>query len=203
LQLTSDVHITWKDDQAWRNRLVSKGLEDPIYTIDANIWHRRSSKRIGYYHAYVLCPSWFGCDLKSFFESCDDHSQTLSEFAGELLKRRIRLSRFTQGGDILFPQLLEVLPGWRGKGIGAGVFKTMLKVADAADFVVSVCAFQPHPLQFELGHPNEDSCPQILREYDAALESLRRYYVETFGAKPLRLGSRYYYLRIPATAFQT
>ena len=43
----------------------------------------------------------------------------------------------------------------------------------------------------------------VLLEHDAALESLRRYYVETFGAKPLRPGSRYYYVRIPATAFQT
>jgi GNAT superfamily N-acetyltransferase len=202
--LTPNVHITWKDDQAWRNRLVSKGLigKDPIYTIDANIWHRRSSKRIGYYHAYVLCPNWFGYDMKSFLWSCDAHSQPLLEFAEELLKSRIGLSRFTQGGEILFPELLELLPAWRGQGIGAAVFKAMLKVAEA-NFDVSVCAFQPDPLQFQQCPPHEDGGPQILREHDAALDSLRRYYVETFGAKPLRPGSRYYYVRIPATAFQT
>jgi GNAT superfamily N-acetyltransferase len=193
LQLTRDVHVTWKDDQA------SKGMieEESMVTIDANIWHRRSSKRIGYYHAYVLRPNWFGYDMKSFVWHCDAHSQPLLEFAVELLKSRIGLSRFTRGGEILFPELLEVLPAWRGEGIGAAVFKAMLKVAEAG-FDVSVCAFQPDPLQFKRCPRHEDGGPQVSREYDAALDSLRRYYVETFGAKPLRPGSPYYYLRIPA-----
>jgi GNAT superfamily N-acetyltransferase len=132
--------------------------------------------------------------MRSFLWSCDAHSQPLLEFAVELKESRIGLSRFTQGGEILYPELLEVLPAWRGQGIGAAVFNAMLKVAEA-NFDASVCAFQPDPLQFE-----QDDGPEILREHDAALESLCRYYVETFGAKPLRPGSRYYYLRLPAIA---
>jgi GNAT superfamily N-acetyltransferase len=163
--------------------------EESIVTIDADIWHRRSSKRIGYYHGYVLRPNWSGYDMKSFLWHCDACSQTLLEFAVELLESRIGLSRFTRGGEILLPELLELLPAWRGQGIGAAVFEAMLKVAEAS-FDVSVCAFQPDPLQFEQCPPHEDGGPQISREYDAALESLRRYYVETFGAKPCAPAAR-------------
>lgn len=61
----------------------------------------------------------------------------------------------------------------------------------------SLCMFNPHPLQFDaapLGEEQND--PETERAYDVALKSLRRYYVKSFGAKPLRPHSHYYYIRL-------
>lgn len=126
-ELTPDVYITWDDDQEWKDEQAYEGeIDDPIYEVVVNIWHRHSPERIGYLVAQVLFPE--GHNKHSFFELCDEHSQDLCEFAEEIKHHRIRLSPFTQDGPLLFPDRFEVLPQWRGQGIGAIVFKFAMYV---------------------------------------------------------------------------
>ena len=175
--VSPEVHILWH---------CYEDPEGPGSHINIDIWHERSPQRIGYLEAYIVpCNS----SMDNFIMMCDDHSQELLDFASELSQQRISLSRFFRDGDLLFPHLFEIAAPWRGQGIGAAVFKFMLE--QARDELVSVCAFNPHPLQF-----GEQHSPEEQREYDAALASLRRYYVETFGAKRLRPNGRYYYIRL-------
>jgi GNAT superfamily N-acetyltransferase len=187
-KLSADIFITWEQGEA-----VSDGEAIAVEQVDVNIWHRNSPERIGYYQGYIILCS--DLDIISFYCLCDEHSQPLCDFAGELMKSRFGLSRFTRDGEILFPHLLEILPAWRGQGIGAAVFKFMLKFADL-NFGASVCAFHPYPLQFKPSENGEEKNPETSRAYDAALKSLRNYYINSFGAKPLQRDSHYYYIRL-------
>jgi GNAT superfamily N-acetyltransferase len=126
---------------------------------------------------------------------CDYHDQTLCEFGEQLYGADTRLQQLLRGGELLFVHLIELIPAWRGHKIGSAVFQFMLEEAGRA-FGASVCIFEPVPLQFESPFPREAADPDTLLTYETAVGSLRRYYVQTFGARPLRRDSSYYYVRI-------
>jgi GNAT superfamily N-acetyltransferase len=193
--VSTAVHVTWKE-----TLLPDETDDTPVYEINANIWDGTIPRRIGYYQAYMLFPTEQCLDPRELYRVCDFHSQTLADFGEQLYGATAnRLKQLLRGGELLFVHLIEVLPTWQGRGIGAAVFRTMLEEARDT-FGATIAIFEPVPLQFESPFSREAADAETLRSYEAAVASIRRYYTRAFGARPLGRGRSYYYVRIPINA---
>ena len=187
-----DVHVTWKE-----NLLSEKTDDKPVYEINANVWHHATRRRIGYFQAYMLFPTEQGLDPDELYYLCDYHDQTLAEFGEQLYGATPkRLEQLLRGGELLFVHLVELLAEWHGRGIGAAVFRAILEEMRDT-FGASIAILEPVPFQFDSPFPREAADTEMLRAYETAVASIRRYYTNSFDAKPLRRGGSYYYVRIP------
>jgi GNAT superfamily N-acetyltransferase len=173
-------------------RLEFDTKHSPIYEVHADIYPSNSPERIGYIHGYVITTHAADFDLLRLFDTCDATSQTLCDFAQQLIDADFDLYEHCAGEAIFYFELLELLPNWQGRGLGLMAYRALERRLRKR-FGVQVTVFRPHPLQFESPFPAESCDAETLQAFERALTTLLEYYQVALGAKKLSDSSSYYY----------
>ena len=170
----------------------SSEYESRILKINADVWHREVAARIGYFRGFVLFPTKEELSSFQLHEVCDAHSQELTDFASAIYGSGVDVQVLCEGGELVFAELLELVPAWQGKGLGISVFKMILNEVRRR-FRASTCIIKPDPLQYVPPHPR-GTHPKAA-EYRASRKRLGAYYRKTLKARPLARNSEYYIFR--------
>lgn len=129
-------------------------------------------------------------DGESMFEVLDAHSRAIVEYYDPLFSpesnsfndRVLELVEHeVVGGNLLILDRLEVLPRYRGGGIGLEIMKHMIRRFSAGTGIIAI---KPFPLQFEVSDSNgieqgwraELALEKLPRNEKAATGKLREYY---------------------------
>jgi hypothetical protein len=179
----------------WATRRLPSEYRKTILELHADIWHRTSTVRIGYFHGYILFPTQEDLSTPELHDICDAESQQLMEFAGAIYSAHIDVRQLCDGGEIVFAELLEILPAWRGRGLGISAFRAITSEMSRRHFA-SICVFQPTPLQFTSPFPTSGVSEDIVRAHRTAKQRLTTLYRKHLRARKLARNSDYYYFRI-------
>ena|ERR1035437_505655 len=198
-RLRGKSHLVNLTDQTWlkwaARHLSSDDDDNVILEINASIWTAGQKRKSGYFTGYVVFPNEELLDNSSLHCICDAESQTLADFAEEFIIHEIDPLEFCDGGELLFADLLEIRKEFQGHGLGILAFSTILQEMRKA-YDVSVCLFQPHPLQYPSSTLAERANPKIRAAYRAAFNRLKSYYQNHLGAMKFAAKSKYWYARI-------
>lgn len=193
------VNLTNRAWLKWASRKISFE-EDAILEVNASIWTEGQKQKSGYFTGYIVFASRDFLDSSNLHYICDAESQTLADFAEQFLIHEIDLSEFCDGGELMFADLLEIRKEFQGQGLGVLAFSTILQEMRKA-YDVSVCLFQPHPLQYTSSTLAERANPKIRVAYHAAFNRLKTYYRNHLGATQFAAKSKYWYTRITDKKF--
>jgi GNAT superfamily N-acetyltransferase len=144
-------------------------------------------------------------DGESLFDACDAHSQTVHDYSCVLfdfrrhgLKRAIeRQFRLDGAGDILILDKIEVLPAYRGRGLGLAAACSFLDTFETGS---CLAVGEPYPLQFkEMTPKHAEWCKKMgvesfVAEENRAVAKLRAYW-SRLGFRRIR-GSKKYALSL-------
>lgn len=178
----------------WTARHLSSD-ENSILEINASIWTVGQKQKSGYFTGYIVFPDSELLNSMDLHSICDAESQTLADFAEQFIIHEIDPFEFYDGGELMFADLLEIRHDLQGRGLGILAFSTILKEMREA-YDISVCLFQPHPLQYTSSTLAERANSKNRAGYRAAFNRLKSYYRIHLGAKQFASKSKYWYVRM-------
>lgn len=155
---------------------------------------------IGYMHWTIFDSQCEWVGRKSFYWTCDDYSQALSDFASELLEqRKFRIEEMFIEGSFAELTRIELRESYLGKGYGKLAIQAFIKKSLLRRRVHTIF-IKPFPLQYENMNPDADTNPEGCADFNKSLIQekliLRKYYQRQLGARSLGKGSEYLYLSL-------
>ncbi len=175
-------------DKGFVTRTRSKRLryfdeEIIAYQVNSTLHISSSSACIGHASGHVFELSRSPCSTESFYATCDSHSQSFGDMAAEFLNHEVDVCDFVGYSDLFFAEVLEILPKYRGAGLGAKFFR-QVHLALAQLFDLSTTIFVPFPLQFRNEHfYTAEATNAERRAFRASTKALSSYYQRSLGAR--------------------